>query len=84
MKQAIIRKQVVTEEYVALSTTRLVASVDISCLPANTGNVLFKVGDDENIEWIPGEWHHFENIDLSTIQIKGTADDEVTVVGFGA
>ena len=81
MNNFIMRKITVSGAYLPLSTTRLIASVTISCPPGNTGTVYF-IGDDGlDVPWVPGEWHDFKSIDLAAIQVKGTSGDVVTVVG---
>jgi len=77
----IMRTIVVTASYVALSEVELIGKVTISCLPTNSGNVTFQGDDGSEVPWVAGEWHDFDHVDLSTILIKGTADDIVTVVG---
>jgi len=81
MHNPFMRKIVLTANYQPLSATRLVLSVEISCLPTNAGNALFKCGDDVDVPWIGGEWHAFSGIDLSEIQVKGTPGDVITVIG---
>lgn len=76
-----MRKIVLTADYQPLSAVKLVLSVQISCLPTNAGNVLFKCGDDVDVPWIGGEWHDFVGIDLSEIQVKGTPGDVITIIG---
>ena len=44
MNNVIMRKVTVGAAYAPLVSERLVASVTISCPPANAGNVVFKVG----------------------------------------
>jgi hypothetical protein len=78
----VIRTATVTADYAPISATPLVATVDISCPPANTAAVKFRGDDGSDNEWIPGENHRFPNVDLSTIYIKGTPGDKVTVAGY--
>lgn len=81
MNNIIMRKITVTAVYQALSNKSLVGSVTISTLPGNAANVYFKGDDGSDVPWIPGEWHDLTRVDLSTIQVKGTPGDVVTVVG---
>ena len=81
MNNFIMRKFTVSATYQALATSRLVASVTISCPPSNVGNVNFKGDDGTDVPWIPGEWHDFVSVNLAEIQVKGTAGDVVTIVG---
>ena len=81
MNNVILRKIVVTSDYQPLVSASLIGSVCISCPPGNSGNVYFKGDDDTDVPWIPGEWHDFKHIDLSSIQVKGNPGDGVTVVG---
>ena len=81
MHNFIMRKITVNGAYQAISTTKLIATVTISCPPGNTGTVYFKGDNGLDVPWIPGEWHEFKNVDLSGIQVKGNTNDVVTVVG---
>ena len=82
MNNIVQRRIAATGSYTALSATPLIGTFDISCEPGNAAAINF-LGDDgvSDVPWQPGEWHHFEHIDLSTIKIKGTVGDYVTVVG---
>ena len=73
--------RVATAGYQPLVAARLVGSVTISCPPGNAGNVTFRGDDGGEVPWIPGEWHTFRSIDLSAVQVKGTAGDVVSIVG---
>lgn len=81
MNNFIMRKITVTTVYTALVSSKLIASVTLSCPPANTGTVFFKGDNGLDVPWIPGEWHEFKNVDLNGIQVKGNNGDVVTVVG---
>jgi hypothetical protein len=81
MNSVIMRKITVTTVYTPLVASKLIGSVTISCLPTNTGNVLFKGDDGLDVPWLPGEWHEFESVNLADIKIKGNAGDALTVVG---
>ena len=83
MNNVLMRKVDVTGDWAALASEKTVASVTISCPPANAGNVTFKSLDDsgDEVPWIPGEWHAFERVDLARIEVKGTPGDTVTLVG---
>ena len=81
MNGIIQRKINVNTSYSKLVGEATVASVTISCPPSNVGVVYFRGDDGDEVPWVPGEWHEFRNVDLSQIQIKGTAGDVVTVVG---
>ena len=81
MNNTVIRKVVVAAEYAALASKRTVASCDISCPPGNAAVVYFQGDDGSDVPWIPGEWHPFVRVDLSTIKVKGTPGDVVTVNG---
>ncbi|MFO8015096.1 MAG: hypothetical protein R6X20_17550, partial [Phycisphaerae bacterium] len=63
----------------AASTT--VASVTISCPPANAGTVYFKGDDGSDVPWVPGEWHSLVRVNLAEIEVKGTPGDVITLVG---
>lgn len=81
MNNVIMRTVVVTGSYHPLVSQKLVGSVTISCPPGNAGVVLFKGDDSTDVPWVAGEWHDFQSVDLSTIQVRGTAGDTVTLVG---
>jgi hypothetical protein len=81
MNAFVLRKITVNGAYQPLSSTKLIATVTISCPPANTGTVYFKGDNGLDVPWVPGEWHEFKNVDLNAIQVKGNTNDTVTVVG---
>jgi hypothetical protein len=82
MNNIIMLKVVANVVAQPLSATKLIASVTISCPPANSGTVYFKVGTSgTEVPWVPGEWHEFKNIDLSTLYLRGTPGDAVTIIG---
>lgn len=81
MNNTVMRKITVTGTYQPLASSRLVASVTISCPPGNAGGVLFKGDDGSDVPWLAGEWHEFRSVDLSAVQVKGTPGDVVTVIG---
>jgi len=81
MNNTIMRKIVVTDSYLPLVSESLVGSVTISCLPTNAGDVFFKGDDGSDVPWKPGQWIDFRKVDLAAIEIKGTPDDVVTVIG---
>jgi hypothetical protein len=65
-----------------VSTTKLIASVTLSCPPTNTGTVYFKVGaTGAEVPFVSGEWHEVKNVDLSTLYVRGNAPDVITVIG---
>ncbi len=80
MNNTILRQINVTDEFQPLASARTVASVTVSAPPTNTANVTLKSADGE-VQMIPGEWQEFHHIDLSELQVKGTAGDIVTAVG---
>lgn len=77
----VMRKIVLTDQYQRLSAQSVIASVTITCPPSNQGDVLFKGDDDSDVPWSPSEFHSLRGVDLSSIQVKGTPGDIVTVVG---
>ena len=81
MNNVVMRTVAVTGEYQPLVSGRLVASVTISCLPTNGGNVIFEGDDGSEVAWIPGEWHTFQSIDLASVRVKGNSGDVVAIVG---
>ncbi|NLX60075.1 MAG: hypothetical protein GXY74_13435 [Phycisphaerae bacterium] len=81
MNNLIMRRMAVSEEYQPLVAESLVGSVTISTPPGNQATVHFKGDDGSDVPWVPGEWHTFRSVDLSTFQVKGTTGDIVTVVG---
>lgn len=81
MNNVIMRKLVLTTNYQPLAPGSLVGSVAISAPPTNTANVIFQGDDGSEVPWVPGEWHRFQHVDLSTIRVKGTAGDIITING---
>ena len=81
MNNTVLRKVVVTAAYQSLVPQQLIASVDISAPPSNAGPVFFKGDDGADVPFLAGEWHFFEQIDLSALQVKGLPGDVVTLVG---
>ena len=83
MNNVILRKIVVTPTWQPLSESKLVASVTISTPPTNAATVLFRTKGEptHEVPFVPGEWHDFERINLAEIEIKGTANDLVTLTG---
>lgn len=81
MNNAVMFSFEVGEEYRPLVEKPLVASVDISVPPGNAEAVFFRGMDGSDVEWIKGEWHSMIRVDLSTIYVKGTPGDVVSVVG---
>lgn len=77
----IMRKIDVTTSYKSLSSQSDVASVTVSCPPSNAATVYFLGDDGSAVPWVPGEWHEFMSVDLSTLKIKGNVGDMVTIVG---
>lgn len=80
MNNTILRQIDVVDEFQPLASESIVASVTISAPPTNAANVTLKSADGE-AQMIPGEWQEFHRIDLSELQIKGTAGDIVTLIG---
>ncbi len=81
MNNVIQRRVAVGEAYAALVAVQTVATVTITCPPANVGAVYFLGDDGSDVPWQPGECHRLERVNLADIRIKGTAGDSVTVVG---
>ena len=81
MNAIIMRKITITTNYQALPDVGSPVSVCISAPPGNAGDVIFKGDDDSEVPWIPGEFHDLHSVDLTTIEVKGTADDVLTVIG---
>ena len=70
MNNFIMRKVTVGTSYQALTASKLVASVTISCPPSNTANVNFKGDDGTDVPWVPGEWHDFQSVNLESRTIR--------------
>ena len=81
MNNTIMLSVTVTTGWQPLSAGKLVCRCTISTPPDNAGAVTFKGDNDSETPWQSGEWHEFRQIDLSRIDVKGTAGDTVTVVG---
>ena len=81
MNTVIQRKIDVLPDYRPLSDTRLVGTFEISALPTNADVVYFLGDDGSDVPWNCGEWHQLVRVDLSTIQVKGTIGDSISLVG---
>ena len=81
MNNVIQRRIAVGAAYAPLSATPLIFSGDISCEPTNGAVVYFRGDDGSDVLWAKGEWHAMKSVDLSTIFVKGTVGDYVTVIG---
>jgi len=81
MNNVIMRKLVLTADYQPLAAERVVGSFTISAPPGNAGNVVFQGDQGADVPWVPGEWHEFNRVNLTEVQVKGTPGDIVTVVG---
>lgn len=81
MNNIVMRKMDITSGFAPISSVSLIVSVTISCPPSNVDDVFFVGDDGVDVPWMPGEWHEFRSIDLSSIQIKGTVGDIVTIIG---
>jgi hypothetical protein len=81
MNTVIQRKIEVTPDYQPISSERLIGTFEISCLPTNADDVFFLGDDGSDVPWCSGEWHLLPRIDLSSVQIKGTIGDAITVIG---
>ncbi len=78
----VMRKATVGAAFAPLvAEARLIASVEIACLPANAGPITFLGDDGSEVAWVPGEYHVFESVDLSKIQVKGTPGDAINIIG---
>mgnify|MGYP001441078688 CR=1 FL=1 len=83
MHNVILRTITVTNAWQSLADRPLIGSVTISTPPSNAATVLLRSTDDpaNEVFFVNGEWHDFQRIDLSTLQVKGTSGDKVTVIG---
>lgn len=81
MNNVIMRTIPVTTAFTPLSAERFVGTFEICTPPQNTGRVVFRVPDGGSVEWIPGETHFFQRINLRDIEIRGVAGDTVAIVG---
>lgn len=81
MNSIVMRRIVVTAEYQPLSASRLVGSFEVSAIPSNSTSIVFRGDDGSDVPWVPGEFHHFQRIDLARLSVKGTPGDAVTVIG---
>jgi hypothetical protein len=82
VNNVIMFKVSVSPAYQALSATKLIATVTLSCPPTNANTAYLKVGTGGvEVQWVPGEWHEFKNIDLSTLYVRGLAPDAITIIG---
>ena len=81
MRNVIMRKIELSEEYRPLSDRPLTMSGEINAPPFNPGPVFFRGDDGSDIPWIAGETHFFVRCDISMIYAKGAEGSIVTVVG---
>ena len=83
----IARKIVLTSNFVAVEAESCFGSVTVTASPDNQDVVLIDsddpVGSDVPLQ--PGEFHRFDDIDLSSLKIKlgpaGAENDYVTIMG---
>ena len=81
MNNVIARKITVSTSWQALASEPTVASVTVTAPTYNSGNVLLKGDTGDEVPLEPGEWHEFKSVNLADIEVKGTADDTITLVG---
>ena len=81
MNNIINRKIMVNAAYQALSNdAREVATFELSTPPTNSDAVIMQAEGTE-IPLVPGEWHQFQQVALSSIRVKGADGDMITVIG---
>lgn len=68
-------------EFEPIVSESIRGSGEISVSPDNADNVIFQGDDGSDVEWIPGEFHYFRNVDFSSFKVKGTNGDVVSIVG---
>lgn len=79
---AYILQKLITTGYVRLTSTHVIVhDCTIQAVSANAGNVSFKDNAGNIVEWVPGEWYVFRCVDLNSLQVLGTAQDHVTIIG---
>ena len=82
MNNIIARKVTITANYAALSSdTDDIGTITITSPASNSGNINIQGDAGGDTPIVPGEWHKFENVRLSDIKVKGTADDILTIIG---
>ncbi len=81
MNNLIARKITVTDEFQALASEKTIATVTVSVLPNNSGEVLLLGDTADEVPLQPGEWHTLQSVNLADIQIKGTSGDVITIIG---
>ncbi len=81
MNNLIARKITVTDVFQAPASERTAATVTLSALPGNSGEVLLLGDTGDEVPLQPGEWHTLHKVNLAEIQIKGTSGDVVTLIG---
>ncbi len=82
MNNAIVRKVTIGTSYAPLTASQLVGSATISAPLTNTDAVYLRSDDDtEDIPWQPGDSFTFVGIDFSTLLVKGTVGDILTING---
>ena len=77
----ILRRVEVTEDYRPLSCQRLVATVEISAPPTNSGPVFLRGDQGDDVAFLPAQWITLKSVDLSQLFVKGTSADVVFIIG---
>lgn len=72
---------VLADSYIPLSSTTLVGSVTITNEGSHTAYLVGSTETYADIELGTGKQIRLNGVDLSTIQVKGTAGEIVTVIG---
>ena len=81
MNNPIGRTITLSGTYAPLATTRTVASFTLTALSTNSAVAYLKGDNGDDVPIQPGEWHQFKSVALSQIEVKGTAGDQLTVIG---
>lgn len=83
MRNIFMKSYSLTASYQKLATERTVLTATIIASPLNVGVMQIRVDGGTAANWPKGVSNGFAGIDISRIEVKGSAGDSVLVVGTG-
>lgn len=83
MRNIFMKSISLTAAYQKLATERTVLTVTIIANPLNVGVMQIRVDGGTAANWPKGVSNSFAGIDISRIEVKGSAGDSLLVVGTG-
>lgn len=75
------QRYTITDEWQALAPAQLVITGDFWAMPENEDSVQIRVNGGDPADVPPGARFKLEGADLSSIEVKGTADDAFCIAG---